>query len=93
MAHQQEQSVALQLLHNLTAHTTLPWTGQHSAASSQNLRQNYLIYTRYHLKLHLTLRNSELLDVLLALSFTYFRGVAHELQAETQYLCLSIIQI
>lgn len=29
----------------------------------------------------------------LALSFTYFRGVAHKLQAELQHLYLSIIQI
>lgn len=64
MALQQEQSVALHPLHNLTAHTTLPWTGQHSAASSQNLWQNYLIYIRYHLKLHLKLRSSEFLDML-----------------------------
>lgn len=61
--HQQEQSVALQPLHNLTAHTTLPWTGQHSVSSRQNLWQNYLIYIRFHLKLHLKLRSSELLDM------------------------------
>lgn len=64
MTHQQEQSLALQLLHNITAHTTLPWTGQHSAASSQNLWQNYLIYIRYHFKPHLKLRSSEHLDML-----------------------------
>lgn len=68
----------------------------------QKLGQNYFLYVSYPLKFHWKLRfpikilwrgGTSIFAQVLALSFACLRGVDHKPQAESQYLCFSIIQI